>query len=79
MVMAVGAVLLTLGNSIQWRMPKNNLRIWDFTHQIWTGAIFAVAGSVIFGLGLLGIMAALSNLFDIKIEKLAEYVLFPIG
>ena len=78
-VMAIGAVLLALGNSVQWQKPKANLKVWDFTHQIWTGAIFAVAGSVIFGLGLLAIMSALDNLFGIKINKFAEYVLFPIG
>lgn len=78
-IMAMGAVLLTLGNSILWRKPQSNLKVWDFTHQIWTGAIFAFAGSIIFGLGLLAIMAALNNLFEIKIEKIAEYILFPIG
>ncbi len=79
MFMAIGAVLLALGNVVQWRNPQSNLKVWDFTHQIWTGAVFAFAGSIIFGLGLLAIMAALKNLFDVNIETLVAFILFPIG
>ncbi len=78
-LMAVGAVLLLLGNMVIWRKSRDDIHVWDFTHKIWTGAIFAVVGSVIFTLGLLAIQAALKSLFGLSINELSERLLFPIG
>ncbi|MGB0906679.1 MAG: DUF4153 domain-containing protein [Maricaulaceae bacterium] len=78
-VMAVGAILLTLGNSVRFRRARDDLHIWDFTHKLWTGAVFATVGSVIFTLGLLAIMAALKLLFGLNIRYLVEDLLLPIG
>ncbi|MEP6343497.1 MAG: DUF4153 domain-containing protein [Maricaulaceae bacterium] len=79
MAMAVGAVLLVLGNAVGWRRPRNDLHIWDFTHKLWTGAIMATVGSVIFLLGLLAIMEALKTLLGIDVESLVVEFLMPIG
>ena len=77
--MAVGAVLLALGNAVGWRRPRNDLHIWDFTHKLWTGAVMATVGSVIFLLGLLAIMEALKTLLGIDVESLVVEFLMPIG
>jgi len=75
----VGAGILVLGNTVQWKKGRDDLHTWDFTHKIWTGAIFATVGSIIYLLGILAIMAALKSLFGIDIEKLMERILLPIG
>lgn len=75
----VGAGILLLGNMVRWGKDRDDLHTWDFTHKIWTGAIFATAGSIIYLLGILAIMAALKSLFGIDIEKLMERLLLPIG
>lgn len=77
--MATGAVLLVLGNSILFRRDKNNLRLWDFTHKIWTGAAFATLGSILYTFGLLAIFALLSTLFGLKIDAVLNYILLPLG
>ena len=79
LVMAVVGVLLLLGNAVLWRKPRNDLHVWDFTHKIWTGAVFAVVGSVIFTLGIFAIQAALKSLFGLSINDLTERLLLPIG
>lgn len=79
LVMAVGAVLLLLGNSVLWRKSRNDLHVWDFTHKIWTGAIFAFVGSIIFTAGVFAIQAALKSLFGLSINELTERLLLPIG
>ncbi len=79
LVMAVGAVLLLLGNAVLWRKPRNDLHVWDFTHKIWTGAIFAFVGSIIFTAGVFAIQAALKSLFGLSINDLTERLLLPIG
>ncbi|WP_409433760.1 DUF4153 domain-containing protein [Litorimonas sp. RW-G-Af-16] len=79
LAMAIGAVLLALGNAILWRQTRNDTHLWDFTHKIWTGAAFATLGSILFTLGIFAILAALKSLFGLRIDDLAEHILFPIG
>jgi hypothetical protein len=64
--MAIGAVLLILGNMVLWKKSRDNLHIWDFTHKIWTGAVFAI-------------QAALKSLFGLRINDLTEHLILPIG
>jgi len=78
-VMLIGAVLLLLGNSVRFGRARDDLHIWDFTHKIWTAAGFAIAGSVIYLLGVMAIMAALKSLFGVNIEQLIEHLILPIG
>lgn len=77
--MAIGAVLLILGNMVLWRKSRDDLHVWDFTHKIWTGAVFATVGSVIFTVGVFAIGAALKSLFGIRINDLIEHLILPIG
>lgn len=77
--MAIGAVLLILGNMVLWRKSRDDLHVWDFTHKIWTGAVFAAVGSVIFTAGVFAISAALKSLFGIRINDLIEHLILPIG
>jgi len=79
LAMAVGAVLLILGNMVIWRKSRDDLHVWDFTHKIWTGAGFAVLGSIIFTVGTFAIGAALKSLFGININELIERLILPIG
>jgi len=79
LAMALGAVLLFLGNVILWRKSRNDLYVWDFTHKIWTGAVFATVGSVIFTLGIFAITIALKSLFGLDIEDLLTDFILPIG
>jgi len=77
--LAIGAAILFLGSAPFWRQKRDDVAVWDFTHKIWTAVIFTVAGSVIYLLGLLAIMAALKSLFGVDIEKLLSDFLLPIG
>jgi hypothetical protein len=77
--MAIGAVLLILGNMVIWGKSRDDLHVWDFTHKIWTGAVFAAVGSVIFTLGVFAIQGALKSLFGLNIRDLTEHFLLPIG
>lgn len=79
LLMAIGAVLLILGNMVIWRKSRDDLHVWDFTHKIWTGAVFATVGSIIFTLGVLAIQAALKSLFGVNINALTERLILPIG
>ncbi len=77
--MAIGAVLLILGNMVLWSKSRDDLHVWDFTHKIWTGAVFATVGSIIFTIGVFAIGAALKSLFGIRINDLIEHLILPIG
>jgi len=77
--MAVGAAVLLLGNAVIWRQKRDDLHVWDFTHKLWTGAVFAVVGSVIFTLGVLAIQETLRSLFGLNIRDLVSDFLLPIG
>jgi len=77
--MAVGGVLLLLGNAVIWKKSRDDLHVWDFTHKIWTGAGFAVLGSIIFTAGTFAIQEALKSLFSVNIKDLTEHLILPIG
>ena len=77
--MAVGASVLILGNAVLYRQARNDLKVWDFTHMIWTGAAFATLGSIIFTLGIFAINAALSSLFGLNLSNFTEDIILPIG
>ena len=77
--MAIGAVLLILGNMVIWRKSRDDLHVWDFTHKVWTGAVFATVGSIIFFVGVLAIQAALKSLFGVNMNELTERLILPIG
>ncbi|WP_371395492.1 DUF4153 domain-containing protein [Fretibacter rubidus] len=78
-IMAIGAVILLLGNAVRWRRGRDDLHVWDFTHKLWTGVMFAVVGSVIFLLGMLFITEALKTLFGLNIRRLTQDLIYPIG
>ena len=77
--MAVGAAILVLGNAVRWRRGRDDLHVWDFTHKLWTGVMFATVGSVIFLLGTLFITEALKTLFGLNIRRLTEDLIYPVG
>lgn len=77
--LTVGAAILILGNAPRWRRERNDLHVWDFTHKLWTGAVFAGVGCGIYTLGVLAIMAALKSLFGLDIDEVVEHVLLPLG
>lgn len=74
----VGAILL-LGNAIRHRRPRDDLHVWDFTHKLWTGAVFAAVGSGIFVGGMIAITFALRSLFGIQVDDLVTDFILPIG
>jgi len=77
--MALGGVLLMLGNAAGWRQSRNDLHIWDFTHKLWTSAVLAAVGSVIFLMGTLSIQFALKTLLGVDINHLTEDIIIPLG
>ncbi len=77
--MAIAGAILILGNAVRWRRGRDDLHVWDYTHKLWTGAVFAAVGSWIFVMGTLAIMFALKSLFGVNIDKLTEYVILPVG
>lgn len=79
LAMALGAVLLLLGNAVIWRQARNDIHVWDFTHKIWTGAVFATVGSIIFTIGIFSIQFALKTLFGVNMNNLTEDIILPIG
>ena len=79
LVMGMGAALLLLGNVVIWRKSRDDLHVWDFTHKIWTGAVFATVGSIIFTAGIFSIQFALKSLFGLSMNELTERLLLPIG
>jgi len=77
--MAVGGSILLLGNMVRWRKSRDDVHVWDFTHKIWTGAIFAIVGSMIYTAGIFAISAALKSLFGLNINAFVTDFLLPIG
>ncbi len=77
--MAIGAAVLLLGNAVLWRQKRDDLHVWDFTHKLWTGAVFATVGSLIFTAGIFSISAALDSLLGIDIENMVKDIILPIG
>ncbi len=77
--MAIGAAVLLLGNAVLWRQKRDDLHVWDFTHKLWTGAVFATVGSLIFTAGIFSISTALKSLLGINIESLIKDIILPIG
>jgi len=77
--MAVGTVLVLLGNAVRMKRSRDDLHVWDFTHKLWTGAGFAILGSIIFTIGTFAIQQALKSLFGLNINDLTERIILPIG
>ncbi len=77
--MALGAALLLLGNAVRHSRLANNLHVWDFTHKIWTAAIFATIASIIYFVGINMIQMALVSLFGIDIRAVGNNLLLPFG
>ncbi len=76
---AIAGAILMLGNAVRHRRARDDLHVWDFTHKLWTGAIFATVGSFIFVMGMLAITFALKTLFSIDMSDLIEEFIIPIG
>lgn len=76
---AIAASILILGNSVRHRRERDDLHVWDFTHKLWTGAVFAAFGSFIFVMGMLAIIFALKSLFGLDMENLVTDFILPIG
>jgi len=76
---AIGGVILLLGNSVRRGRDRDDLHVWDFTHKLWTGVVFAVVGSWIFLMGVLAIRFAMNSLFGIDMKWLTEELILPIG
>jgi|GEM_PF-2990843 len=74
----IGAIAL-LGNFAGVGQKRDNGRVWLFTQKLWTGAIFAFVGSIIFTLGIVAIVETVSTLFDIRLDRLSERLLLPLG
>ncbi len=77
--MAIGAAILFLGNAAAWRSDRNDRNVWNFTQKLWTGALFATVGSVIFALGMIAISEAIKALFGFDVDELTFETLLPIG
>ncbi len=77
--MAIGATILWLGSAVFWRQDRNDVAVWDFTHKIWTGVIFTIAGAIIYMFGVFAISTALRSLFGVNIQSFVDKWMFPIG
>ncbi len=77
--MAIGAAVLWLGSAPFWQHKRDDVAVWDFTHKIWSGVIFTVAGSIIYMIGIFAISTALKSLFSINIRDFIEDWMFPVG
>jgi len=77
--MALGAAILTLGNAVRYKRSQHDMHVWDFTHKIWTAALLATVGSIIYFLGVHAIQVALKALFGININTLGDRLLIPVG
>lgn len=77
--MAIGAAILFLGNAAAWRSGRNDRNVWNFTQKLWTGALFATVGSIIFALGMIAISEAIKALFGFDIDELTFETILPIG
>ena len=78
-VMAIGAAILFLGNAAAWRAGRQDRNVWNLTQKLWTGALFAAVGSVIFLLGMLAISEAVRALFGLNLNDLTLETILPIG
>lgn len=78
-VMAIGAAILFLGNAAAWRAGRQDKNVWNFTQKLWTGALFATVGSVIFALGMNAISEAVRALFGVNLNDLTIQTILPIG
>jgi hypothetical protein len=76
---AILAAILFLGNARLWRRDRDDPVVWNFTQKLWTGAIFATVGSIIFTLGVFAIQTAIEVLFGARIDRLTEDIVLPIG
>ena len=77
--MAIAAAIVFLGNAAAFRTIRHDSNVWNFTQKLWTGAIFAAVGSVIFALGMGAISEAVRSLFGFRIDNLTYDILLPIG
>ena len=78
-LLAIGAAILFLGSAPFWRDKRDDAAVWDFTHKIWTAALFAGAGVFIYVMGLLAINTALETLFGLGNDEFVFDWLLPIG
>ena len=78
-VMGISGAILFLGNAAAWRMEREDRNVWNFTQKLWTGALFAAVGSVIFLLGMLAISEAVRALFGVNLDTLTMKTILPIG
>jgi len=77
--MAIAAAVLFLGNAAAWKLGRNDKSVWNFTQKLWTGAIFAVVGSLIFTAGMFAISEAVRALFGVNLNDLTIDTVLPIG
>jgi len=77
--MAIAAAIIFLGNAAAFRKARQDSNVWNFSQKLWTGAMFAAVGSMIFGLGMVAITEAVSSLFGLEIYSLVENIILPIG
>ena len=77
--MVTGAAILFLGNAAAWRAGRQDRNVWNFTQKLWTGALFATVGSVIFLLGMVAISEAVRALFGVDLNDLTLETILPIG
>ena len=78
-VMAIGGAILFLGNAAAWRTGRGDRNVWNFTQKLWTGALFAAVGSVIFLIGMLAISEAVRALFGVNLDDLTMDTVLPVG
>ena len=78
-ILAILAAIALLGNAASIGQRRENGRVWLFTQKLWTGAIFAFVGSIIFTLGIIAIMETVRTLFDVRLDSLVERLILPIG
>ena len=76
---AVLAAIVFLGNFAFRGRARDDARVWLFTQKLWTGAIFAFVGSVVFALGTVAIWETLDALFGVDLSELGEHVILPLG
>ena len=77
--MAIGGAIIFLGNAAAWRSGRQDRNVWNFTQKLWTGALFAAVGSVIFALGMVAISEAVKALFGVDVDEFTYETILPIG
>ncbi|MEE9271890.1 MAG: DUF4153 domain-containing protein [Robiginitomaculum sp.] len=78
-LMAIGAAILLLGSAPFWRQKRDNVAVWNFTHNLWIAVVFTAVGSLIYFMGLIAIFSALESLFSVNILDVIKNWLLPIG